>query len=98
MEGRVRSVLVKVNTAWSFLTPTIMNIDEETLNEWAQDESLKEFKFDLEKLNAKCAHVLSDKEENILAQSSEVTGNPTQTYMMFNNADLEFPDVVDGEG
>ena len=98
MEGRVRSVLVKVNTAWSFLTPTIMNIDESTLNEWAQDESLKEFKFDLEKLNAKRAHVLSDKEENILAQSSEVTGNPTQTYMMFNNADLEFPDVVDGEG
>lgn len=98
MEGRVRSVLIKINTAWSFLTPAIMNIDEDTLNEWAQDPSLSEFKFDLEKLNKTRAHVLSDKEESILAQAGEVMSTPTQTFSMFNNADLEFPDVTDKDG
>lgn len=98
MEGRVRSVLIKINTAWSFLTPAIMNIDEDTLNEWAQDPSLSEFKFDLEKLNKTRAHVLSDKEESILAQAGEVMSTPTQTFSMFNNADLEFPLVKDKDG
>ncbi len=98
MEGRVRSVLIKINTAWSFLTPAIMNIDEDTLNEWAQDPSLSEFKFDLEKLNKTRAHVLSDKEESILAQAGEVMSTPTQTFSMFNNADLEFPLVKDRDG
>lgn len=98
MEGRVRSLLIKINTAWSFLTPAIMNIDEDTLNEWAEDPSLSEFKFDLEKLNKTRAHVLSDKEESLLAQAGEVMSVPTQTFSMFNNADLEFPDVVDKDG
>lgn len=98
MEGRVRSILIKINTAWSFLTPAIMNIDEDTLREWAEDPSLSEFKFDLEKLNKTRAHVLSDKEESILAQAGEVMSTPTQTFSMFNNADLEFPDVTDKDG
>ncbi|MCG1010032.1 oligoendopeptidase F [Salinicoccus sp. ID82-1] len=98
LESKARTLVVKFNTAWSFLVPEIMKIDQDTLEEWRQDDRLSEFSFDLEKLNKKRAHVLSDKEEKLLAQAGEVMSSPTSTFGMFNNADLEFPDAVDSEG
>ncbi|KIH71514.1 oligoendopeptidase F [Salinicoccus roseus] len=98
LESKARTLVVKFNTAWSFLVPEIMKVDEETLEEWRMDPRLSEFSFDLEKLNKKRAYVLSDKEEKLLAQAGEVMSNPTSTFGMFNNADLEFPDAVDSEG
>ncbi|MFC3420133.1 oligoendopeptidase F [Salinicoccus hispanicus] len=98
LESKARTLVVKFNTAWSFLVPEIMKIDQETLEAWRQDARLSEFSFDLEKLNKKREHVLSDKEEKLLAQAGEVMSSPTSTFGMFNNADLEFPDAVDADG
>lgn len=98
LESRARSLAVKYSTAWSFLVPAIMAIPEDTLKEYASHDRLKEFKFDLEKLNKQRPHVLSDKEENILAQAGEVMHTPTQVYGMFNNADINFKPAVDSEG
>lgn len=98
LESKARTLVVKFNTAWSFLVPEIMKVDEETLEAWRRDPRLSEFAFDLEKLNKKRAYVLSDKEEKLLAQAGEVMSNPASTFGMFNNADLEFPDAVDSEG
>src|SRR5699024_5923235 len=98
LESKAQMLAVRFGTAWSFLTPEIMKIDEGTLKSWMADDRLKEFKFDLEKLNQKRAYVLSDKEEKIMAQAGEVMGNPASTYGMFNNADLEFEDAVDSDG
>ncbi len=98
LESRARSLAVKYSTAWSFLVPAIMAIPEETLKEYAEHERLSEFKFDLEKLNKQRPHILSDKEEQILAQAGEVMHTPTQVYGMFNNADVEFKPAVDKDG
>lgn len=98
LESRARSLAVKYSTAWSFLVPAIMAIPEETLTEYAEHERLSEFKFDLEKLNKQRPHILSDKEEQILAQAGEVMHTPTQVYGMFNNADVDFKPAVDKDG
>ena len=98
LESRARSLAVKYSTAWSFLVPAIMAIPEETLKEYAEHERLSEFKFDLEKLNKQRPHILSDKEEQILAQAGEVMHTPTQVYGMFNNADVDFKPAVDKDG
>ena len=98
LESRARSLAVKFSSAWSFLTPEILKLDEETLKTFIQDDRLKEFKFDLENLNNKRPHILSDKEEKLLAQAGEVMSTPSSVYGMFNNADLEFDPAVDSEG
>lgn len=98
LESRARSLAVKYSAAWSFLVPAIMEIPEETLKEYAQSERLNEFKFDLEKLNKQRPYVLSDKEEQLLAQAGEVMHTPTQVYGMFNNADITFEPAVDKDG
>lgn len=98
MESRAMSLYTKYASAWSFLTPALMQIDEETLNSYAEEDKLKEFKFDLEKINKQRAHVLSDKEEKLLAQAGLVLNNPGSTYAIFNNADLSFDNAVDSDG
>ncbi|WP_040929334.1 oligoendopeptidase F [Nosocomiicoccus massiliensis] len=98
MESRAMSLYTKFASAWSFLTPALMQIDEETLNSYAEEDKLKEFKFDLEKINKQRAHVLSDKEEKLLAQAGLVLNNPGSTYAIFNNADLSFDNAVDSDG
>lgn len=98
LESRARSLAVKYSSAWSFLVPAIMDIPETKLKEFTEDERLVEFKFDLEKLNKQRPHVLSDKEEQLLAQAGEIIHTPTQVYGMFNNADVDFKPAVDSEG
>lgn len=98
LESRARTLAVKFSSAWSFLTPEILKLDEETLKTFIQDDRLKEFKFDLEILNDERPHILSDKEEKLLAQAGEVMSTPQSVYGMFNNADLEFEPAVDSEG
>src|SRR5699024_12323821 len=74
-----RSTLaVKFSTAWSFLVPEIMNIDEAELKSWMEDRRLSEFAFDLEKLNSRRDHVLSDKEEKLMARAGEVDRKSTR--------------------
>ncbi len=98
LESRARTLAVKFSSAWSFLTPEILKLDEETLKAFMEDGRLKEFKFDLEILNNERPHVLSDKEEKLIAQAGEVMSMPSSVFGMFNNADLEFEPAVDSEG
>lgn len=98
LESRAQTLVVKFSSAWSFLTPEILKLDENTLKTFIQDDRLKEFKFNLENLNNERPHILSDKEEKLLAQAGEVMSTPSSVYSMFNNADLEFEPAVDSEG
>ena len=45
METRARGLAVKFSSAWSFLVPAIMEIPEDTLQAYAEEDSFKEFKF-----------------------------------------------------
>lgn len=99
MEQRAASLASQLASAWSFMMPELMSIDEETLQKYVQEnEGLKRYAFDLERMNKKRPHVLSDKEEKILAEAGEALSTPSNVFGMFNNADLEFNDVEDKDG
>ena len=44
------------------------------------------------------AHVLSEAEENILAQMSEVTSSTNNIFTMLNNADMKFGTIIGEDG
>ena len=46
----------------------------------------------------KKAHILSEKEEQIIASVGEVTRVPSEAFSIMNNADLKFPIILDEEG
>lgn len=99
MDGRIKTLAVKVSTALSYFTPELLAIDEEQLNSMIDSsEELRLYKQEFEELNSERAHVLTADKEALLAQLSEVTGNAAETFSMLNNADLTFGEVPDEEG
>lgn len=99
MDGRVKTLYVKVSTALSYFLPELLSIDEAKLNSWvATHEGLQLYKQEFEEINTQRPHVLPAEQEALLAQLSEVTGQSSETFSMLNNADLTFPKVKNDEG
>lgn len=82
----------------SFFKPEILALDDTTLNSLLNDEQLKDYKIILQELIRTKAHMLSSKEENILASLGEIFNLPEQTSSALMNADLTFSDVKDSLG
>lgn len=98
-EQRAANLASQFSARWSFMLPELMSIDEATLKSYvAELDGLKRFAFDLERINKKRPHVLSESEEKILAEASEALSASTNTFGMFNNADLKFDNIKDKEG
>lgn len=99
LDDRASQLLSQVTNAASFVTPELLSISEETIANFLKDhEGLKLYDHMLAQLNNKRPHVLSEKEEALMAQVSEVTSNPSNTFGMLNNADMKFPKVKDENG
>src|SRR5699024_5895562 len=74
-------------------------IDEEKIKQFlAEHDKLKNYQKTLDEINRGRPHVLSEKEEVLLAEVSEVTQAPSQTFSILNNADLKFPTITDEKG
>lgn len=98
-EQRAATLASQFSSAWSFMLPELMTIDESQFNTFiAEHKGLERFKFDLEKINKRREHVLSEKEELILAEAQEALSASSNTFSMFNNADLTFDNIKDKDG
>ncbi|MFC6038077.1 oligoendopeptidase F [Paenisporosarcina macmurdoensis] len=99
MDSRIKTLLVKVSTGLSFMTPEILALDEaKVLSYITEHEGLSLYKQVLKEINEMRPHVLPAEQEALLAQVSEVTNASSETFSMLNNADLEFPTIKDENG
>lgn len=99
MDSRIKTLLVKVSTGLSFMTPEILALEEaKVLNYVTEHEGLSLYKQVLKEINEMRPHVLPAEQEALLSQISEVTNASSETFSMLNNADLEFPSIKDENG
>ncbi|RKL67729.1 oligoendopeptidase F [Salipaludibacillus neizhouensis] len=99
LNDRASQLLSQVSQAASFLTPELLSIPQETLDKFLKETpELELYEHLLERLNHKRPHVLTAKEESLLAQVGEVTDAPSTTFGMLNNADMKFPTIKDEDG
>ena len=99
MTGRFMSIAVALDSECSFESPEIMAIPEETMDGFYQAcPELEHFRRYLTDLRRRKEHVLSAVEEKLMAAAGEMAQTPINTFSSFINADLKFPDAVDGEG
>ena len=99
MSGKFMSVYVGVATACSFDTPEIMAISDRQLESfYAQCPALERYRRYLTDARRMKPHTLSAAEEKLLTAASEMADAPDNIFGTFNNADLTFPDAVDGTG
>ncbi|SFE73659.1 oligoendopeptidase F [Alteribacillus iranensis] len=99
LEDRAAGLAAKLGQAMAFVVPEILSLPEEKLRQFVKEnDDLKTYEHTLDEINKQRPHILNESEEAILAQVSEVTSNPGNTFGMLNNADLKFPEIKDEEG
>lgn len=96
---KVSSVAVLISKDLSFESVEIMALEEEQLNAFYEEEpGLKVYKRALDDARRSKAHILSEKEETLLAAAAEMGGAPSNISNMLLNADMEYENAVDKEG
>ena len=99
MVGKLMGVLTAVGAAFSFATPEIMAIPEETLEGFYKAApGLERYRRYLNNERRRREHTLSAAEERLLAAAGEMANAPDTVFGAFLNADMRYPDAVDSEG
>ena len=93
------NLFVSLNSASSFQDPELIAIPEEKLQQfYNESEELRLYELDITRIRRKKEHILSEKEEKLLAMAGEITQAPNDICEIFNNADLTFPSIKNSEG
>ena len=97
--GKVMSLYVEISSATAFETPELLKIPQETLEQFYRDKpELELYRRYFQIVQDQKEHILSDAEEKLLAAAGEMAQAPDDIYGKLTNADLIFPDAVDGQG
>lgn len=99
LTDRATALSTEVYASVSFIIPEIISIDEALLKKAIDEvEGLSLYKqYFLELLRQK-EHILSQREEELLALSAELSNVPSDIFSMFNNADIKFAFIKDENG
>ncbi|MBR6740431.1 MAG: oligoendopeptidase F [Clostridia bacterium] len=99
MRAKLMSLDVEIDSASSFDVPEILAMPESRFEDFCKEKpELELYRRWYSKLVRRKEHILSDAEEKLLAGAGEMSNAPDHIGSVFRNADLKFPDVIDGEG
>ncbi len=99
MVNRVEAAYIDIAGAAAFVTPELLSISDETMEEFYKAEpKLELYRRSLDRIRSQREHILSEDEERIMAMAREMAGSPDSIFSMFNDADMKFPDAIDSEG
>ena len=88
----------EVARASSFIRPEIMAIPEEQIDQFLEQKEIEFYRFYLEQLLRYREHTLTDKEEQLLAASGEISRVAQDAFDMLDNADLQLGEIEDENG
>ena len=99
MADQCNSVIAAVSASMAFFTPELLSASEETILAYIDAApGLEIYRFAICDSMRQKAHILTQAEENILAQMSEITGATNDIFTMLNNADIKFGTIIDEDG
>ncbi|MCK4448444.1 MAG: oligoendopeptidase F, partial [Candidatus Marinimicrobia bacterium] len=89
MKQEISQLYTDYNSKSSFINPEILKMDIKKIDEFISKESrLKDYKFYLYDLQRSKKHLLSEKEEKIIAETGLMAGTPYSIFSIFSNAEL----------
>jgi len=99
LKNETFNVARKFSEYASFIEPEIISIGEKKINEFIkQDKGLELYKLFLTRVLKEKKHILSKKEEALLAKTSMIADTAYQTYSILSYTNLPFPVVeLNGE-
>ena len=97
--AKAMTLYSQLDQVFSFYEPEFMAITEDQYQNFLSEEpKLQPYKHFFDKLLQNKEHVLSQREEELLAGAGEIFGAASETFAILDNADIVFPFVKDEDG
>lgn len=90
---KVYQLFTRLSSETAFVIPEISSLKEEYLVAFSKDKSLADYDYFFKRLIEKKKHVLSEKEERILAEAQEPLSTAYEVFEMLDNAEVDFPEI-----
>lgn len=91
-------VATRAGEAASFIAPELQSLPKKKLDGYVKSSILKDYRIQLEKLLRYKPHILSEKEERLLAMQGEVAGTADRVFSQLTDADFKFGMVKNEKG
>ncbi len=96
--GQLQNLLTTIGEVTSFIVPEIQAIADEKFAEFLEDPALAEWQISLRKVRRMKPHVLSEKEERLLALGSAALDGYDDAFSQLTDVDMKFGVLVDEKG
>jgi len=96
--GQLQNLLTKIGEASSFIVPEMQAISDEKFAQFLEDPALAEWRINLHKIRRMKPHVLSEKEERLLALGSAALDGYDDAFSQLSDVDMKFGLLVDDKG
>ena len=98
-QAKAMGLFSRLGQVFAFYEPELLAISDQQYQDYlSQEPKLQDYKHYFNKLLLHKAHVLSQKEEELLAAADEIFAAAGETFSILDNADIVFPTVVNEEG
>ena len=89
--SKITTLASKLFAEFAFVEPELTALDESVLNAFIADKDFSDYDYRLSRIARDKAHVLSQKEEKLLALAGDVLGDFQSVFSMLDNANLNLP-------
>src|SRR4051812_21806765 len=96
--GQLQNLLTKISEAAAFLSPEIQAIPDDTFAGFIEDPVLADWKIALKKIRRMKPHVLSEREERLLALGSAALDGYDEAFSQLTDVDMKFGTLLDEKG
>lgn len=98
MRDRAMTLASVFSASAAFLSPELSALPDSVLDSYISDPELADYDYMLREVKRQKRHILSDKEERILALAGEPFASLRKTFEMIDNVDIKFRNVKNEKG
>ncbi len=96
--GKADNLLNVFMETVSFIEPEILQTSEETVMSFIKEQNMSDYVQYFKDLYRQNKHVLSEREEEILAATRSFSSGASDIFSVLNNVELTFEDAIDSNG
>ena len=98
MSGKITMATAKAEAAAAWERPEILAVPETDMEKFLAHPRMADYRVYLDRILRYRPHILSDKEERVIALHSEGEGVPSEAFSVLTNVDLDFGTIDTPEG
>ncbi len=96
--SQLQNLMTKIGEASAFVSPEIQAIDDKRWEEFLRDPALEPWRIQLHKIRRLRPHVLSEREERLLALGSAAMDGYDDAFSQLTNVDMKFGVLIGADG